>query len=312
MILCIDCVLNESRKKEKEPWTGGRGFARRQSLERSSMGSLQETFQAGCDTKKLSLNLSAMPLVTVITVVLNGAQHLEQTIKSVLGQTYRNIEYIIIDGGSTDGTLDIIKKYGDSIDYWVSEPDKGIYDAMNKGIRLATGEIIGIINSDDYYLDGAIEIIVAAATREPATGIFHADLRFEKNNGMSEIWRSKENLRRSDFYHMPVNHPTVFVRSGCYKNYGLFDTKYRVAADYELIIRYLFDSRIKFRYIKETLVCMRGGGESGLYTWDTQNDVIEILSKRKFPLIIMLKFRLSYLRLMFMQYLHGIWHRKDE
>jgi len=254
---------------------------------------------------------TSCPLVSVITPVFNGGIHLGETIQSVLSQSYRNIEYIIIDGGSTDGTLDIINKYDDKIDYWVSEPDKGIYDAMNKGIRLAEGELVGIINSDDYYLDGAIEKIVAAAVKEPEVGVFHADMRFERAKGRIEIWHSKDTLGKSDVYRMPVNHPTVFVRSACYKTCGLFNTKYRVAADYDLIIRYLFDYNIRFRHVNEILVCMREGGESGRYTWDMQNDVIEILSKRNFPLTIILKFRLSYLRLMFMQYLHSIRRRKD-
>jgi len=251
------------------------------------------------------------PLVSVITVVFNGKIHLEQAIQSVVTQSYENIEYIIIDGDSTDGTLDIIKKYDDRIDYWVSEPDNGIYDAMNKGIRLATGEIIGIINSDDYYLDGAIGKIVEVAIEEPEAGVFHGDMRFERAKGRTKIWHSKDRLGKGDVYRMPVNHPTVFVRSACYKNCGLFDTKYRVAADYDLIIRYLFDCKIRFRYLNETLVCMSEGGESCKYTWDTHNDAIEILSKRNLPLIIKIKFRISYLRLMFIQYLKLKWYHKD-
>lgn len=105
---------------------------------------------------------SSEPLVSIITVVFNGEKYLEQTILSVLNQTYSNIEYIIIDGGSSDATLDIINKYTDKIDYWVSEPDSGIYDAMNKGISLATGQLIGIINSDDWYELDAVEEIVRA------------------------------------------------------------------------------------------------------------------------------------------------------
>jgi glycosyltransferase involved in cell wall biosynthesis len=97
-----------------------------------------------------------MPLVSIITVVLNGAKYIEQTIKSILDQNYANIEYIIVDGGSTDGTLEILKRYNDKIDYWVSERDKGIYFAMNKGISFAKGELIGILNADDFYLEGAV------------------------------------------------------------------------------------------------------------------------------------------------------------
>jgi glycosyltransferase involved in cell wall biosynthesis len=242
------------------------------------------------------------PLVSIITVVFNGERYLEQTILSVINQTCKNIEYIVIDGGSTDGTLDIINKYDGRIDYWVSEPDSGIYDAMNKGIRLARGEIIGIINSDDYYIDNAVEKIVETAGREPEAWVFHADMRFEKANGMSETWRSKETLSRSDFYHMPINHPTAFVRAACYEKYGVFDTRYKVAADYDLVVRYLFDCNVKFRYVKETLVVMREGGISCNYSMTTYNNGIEILSKRDFPLITKMKFRVWYLWRLFMKF----------
>jgi glycosyltransferase involved in cell wall biosynthesis len=247
-------------------------------------------------------SLPGSPLVTVITVVFNGKKHLEQTILSVLDQSYKNIEYIVVDGGSTDGTLDILIKYDDRIDYWVSEPDNGIYDAMNKGIGLAKGELIGIINSDDYYLDGAVEKIVAASIREPEAAVFHADLRFERTNGISETLHSKDNLERADAYRMPVNHPTVFVRSVCYRQYGVFNTKYRNAADYDLILRFLFEHNVKFRHMRETTAAMREGGASGNFNWATYHDALEILSKRNFPRRIKLRFRVLYLWLLFMQF----------
>ncbi|TVR02186.1 MAG: glycosyltransferase, partial [Desulfovibrionales bacterium] len=121
------------------------------------------TGQGGLRTQGLfKHSLPDKPLITVITVVLNGAKHLEETILSVLNQTYDNVEYIIIDGGSTDETLDIIRKYEHAIDYWVSEKDEGIYDAMNKGIKCATGEVVGIINADDYYHANSLESISKA------------------------------------------------------------------------------------------------------------------------------------------------------
>ena len=252
--------------------------------------------------KNYRQSLPGAPLVSIITVVFNGEKSIERTIRSVIIQSYQNVEYIIIDGGSTDGTLDIIKKYDDKIYYWLSESDNGIYNAMNKGIRLARGELIGIINSDDYYLEGAVEKIVEAAASESEAGVFHADMRIEKANGMSETWRSKETLSRSDCYHMPINHPTAFVRASCYEKYGVFDTRYKVAADYDLVVRYLFDCNVKFRYVKETLVVMREGGISCNYSMTTYNDGIEILSKRDFPLITKMKFRVWYLWLLFMQF----------
>ena len=108
-------------------------------------------FKRSYDEASALSDNSPLPLVTIITVVFNGEKYLQQTIQSVINQTYDNVEYVVIDGGSTDGTVDIIRKYEDKIDYWVSEPDQGIYDAMNKGIQLAGGEIVGLINSDDCY-----------------------------------------------------------------------------------------------------------------------------------------------------------------
>lgn len=112
------------------------------------------------------------PLISIITVVYNGEKYLEQTIQSVINQTYKNIEYIVIDGGSTDGTLDIIKKYEEHISYWVSESDKGLYDAMNKGIGVAKGELIGMINSDDWYELEAVEIMAEAYKNNPTKVYF--------------------------------------------------------------------------------------------------------------------------------------------
>ena len=108
-----------------------------------------------------STNSYSSPLVSIITVVFNGERFIEKTINSVISQTYKNIEYIIIDGGSTDKTLDIIRQYEDRIDYWISEPDNGIYNAMNKGIKLSRGKLIGLINSDDWYMENAVETVVA-------------------------------------------------------------------------------------------------------------------------------------------------------
>ena len=116
-----------------------------------------------------------LTLVSIITVVYNGEKYLQQTIDSVVNQSYRNIEFIIIDGGSTDGTLDIIKANEESVSKWISEPDEGLYDAMNKGIRLSRGEIIGMINSDDWYELDAVKIMVEAFLNNPTKNIFHAD-----------------------------------------------------------------------------------------------------------------------------------------
>jgi len=120
---------------------------------------------------------SKLPLVSIITVVFNGERYLEQTIEAVLGQTYTNVEYIVVDGGSSDCTVDILRKYEGCIDYWVSEPDAGIYDAMNKGLSLASGQIVGIINADDYYDKDACLNVVQQFIADPEIGLIHGAMR---------------------------------------------------------------------------------------------------------------------------------------
>ena len=187
-----------------------------------------------------------LPLVSVVTPVFNGERYLEETILSVLNQDYDNIEYIIIDGGSTDGTQAILKKYDDRIDYWISEPDNGIYDAMNKGIRLAKGELVGIINSDDYYTAGAVKSVADEASRHPKAHVFHGNMEFQQTHGAKELWRPRRTFTKYGLYRMPVNHPTVFVRSACYRECGVFDTRYRVAADYGLMLKFLLECASNF------------------------------------------------------------------
>lgn len=194
-------------------------------------------------------------LVSVVTVVFNGEKHLEQTIQSVLTQTYGNIEYIIIDGGSTDGTLDIIKKYEDRLAYWVSEPDNGISDAFNKGIIKATGEIIGILNADDWYEPDSVAQLVANAEKGD---VFH---------GVMQYWGDEKKLHKTYpdasllAKEMTINHPTVFVKKWVYEKYGVFRLDYRYAMDYELMLRF-FVNGVKFYAIDSVLTNMRYEGVS--------------------------------------------------
>ena len=172
--------------------------------------------------------------ISIITVCFNSADTIEHTIISVINQSYKNIEYIIIDGGSTDGTLEIIRKYEEYISYWVSEPDKGIYDAMNKGIKAATGEIIAFINSDDWYADGAVKTVVEKF-RETNADAVHAIVKLVKNgNIVGEFGR---NPKLEDFFcKMVIPHPATFVRASVVKE-ELFDTSYKIAADYDLLLK---------------------------------------------------------------------------
>ena len=201
--------------------------------------------------------------ISIITVVFNCKNALEDCIKSVLYQNYPEVEYIIIDGGSTDGTLDIIQKYKNDIAYWVSDPDKGIYDAMNKGIKAATGDIIGILNSDDVYVDKEILQSVAACLSEKDVDSCYGDLVYVAANNMDRkvrYWKAgsfnKKNFKKG---WMPP-HPTFFARRSVYEHYGLFNLDFSLAADYELMLRFLYKYDVSTTYIPMCLVTMRTGG----------------------------------------------------
>jgi len=199
------------------------------------------------------------PLISVVTIVFNGEAYIEETILSVLNQAYDNIEYIIIDGGSTDLSCEIIKKYEDKIDYWLSEKDNGIYDAFNKGISLCTGKYVGLINADDYYNLNAIKTVVQAHLQFPEIDIFYGDmyLHNEKHHRKKRMNALSLDNLDSDIC---VNHPTCFVRRKIYNDFQ-FDLNYRLSADYDLIIRF-FKNNFKFHYIDKIIANMRDGGVS--------------------------------------------------
>lgn len=201
------------------------------------------------------------PLVSVITVVFNGEKYLEQTIQSVINQSYNNIEYIIIDGGSADSTLDIVRKYENQIDYWVSEPDSGIYDAMNKGIMCASGEIIGILNSDDLYLKNTIELVIEEYKKIAMPCVFYGDmLKFFENN-QEQTSLHKGDLSDESFkkIKISINHPTCFVHRKVYHNFGIFKDKYEFGADRELMMRF-YEEGVKFIYLNQIMAKFRLGG----------------------------------------------------
>jgi len=202
------------------------------------------------------------PLISVITVVYNGEKYLEQTIKSVINQTYKSIEYIIIDGGSTDKTLDIIKKYEKHISYWVSEPDKGLYDAMNKGIGVAKGELIGMINSDDWYEPNAVELIVNAYKNNPNKTIFHADRYDVDESGNRKIKKFHPSNFKFKYYGMTYNHPSMFITKDEYKKH-LYNTELRALSDYQFVLEAFLRNRDTFLYIDKAIVNYRLDGISG-------------------------------------------------
>lgn len=176
------------------------------------------------------------PLISIITISFNSIKTIERTILSVLNQTYKNIEYIIIDGGSTDGTVDIIKKYSDRISYWVSEKDEGISDAFNKGILASHGEIIGIINSDDWYENDALETIINLDNKNHADFYIGA-LKYWNNNKYIIEYPDPEYQKKIYYRMTHINHPASFIKRKTYNDVGLFNTKYKYVMDRDLFIR---------------------------------------------------------------------------
>jgi glycosyltransferase len=203
--------------------------------------------------------------VSIITPVFNNRQTVGDVIESVLSQNYPDIEYIIIDGGSNDGTIKIIEKYKERIMKFISEKDRGIYDGMNKGIKLATGDIIGILNSDDFFANTNVIGMMVKAMAEKSSDVCWGDLVYvdvKDTDRVIRYWRSSE-YREGKFKKgwMPP-HSTFFVKKWVYEKYGLFNLDFSIAADYELMLRFLEKHKVKFCYIPQVLVKMRTGGKS--------------------------------------------------
>ena len=216
--------------------------------------------------------------ISIVTAVYNGKDTIGHSIESIASQTYKDIEHVIIDGGSSDETLDIIRNTAQILAplrcknfHWVSEPDNGIYDAMNKGIKMATGDIIGILNSDDIYADEFVVENVVKAMSENNVESCYGDLVYVDKDYPDKViryWKSgdfyKERFRKG---WMPP-HPTFFVKREVYEKYGLLNLDFRLAADYELMLRFLYRYGVSVAYIPRVLVKMRTGGTSpaGFYT----------------------------------------------
>lgn len=193
----------------------------------------------GINRKKSTVE-SKQPLVSIITASYNSAATLEQTIQSVLGQSYPHIEYIIIDGASTDGTCELIQKYARQISYWVSEPDRGIADAFNKGLRQAQGKYIGIINADDWYESQAVQEAVRVLEEKPSSDYVFGDVVYCAQDGRDLYVKPGEaDYEKAIALSMPsIPHPTVFMRREAYEQHGGFSRQFAIAMDYELLLRF--------------------------------------------------------------------------
>lgn len=203
--------------------------------------------------------------VSIITIAYNSAETIEDTIQSVVSQDYSDLEYIIIDGGSKDETLSIIERYKDKISKVVSEPDKGIYDAMNKGVAIASGELIGILNSDDIYADDrVISDIVGKIGDKDA---IYADLVYvdrEHTDKVTRYWKSGEYTKGAFMKGWMPPHPTFFVRKTCYEKFGTYNLKLRSAADYECMLRMVHKHEVSLAYLPRVITKMRVGGQSNV------------------------------------------------
>ncbi|MCB0518021.1 MAG: glycosyltransferase [Lewinellaceae bacterium] len=201
--------------------------------------------------------------ISIITVSYNSAKTIEDTINCVLNQSHNDIEYIVVDGASKDGTPQIIKKYQDKITKIIVEPDYGIYDAMNKGIRSATGDVIGFLNADDNYVSNKVLERVNEAFEKNSADSVYGDLCYvadEDTNKVIRFWRAGQFNERSFLNGWMPPHPTFFVRRSVLEKYGVFDPTFRFAGDYELILRLLYKHHISTYYLPYCLVKMRIGG----------------------------------------------------
>lgn len=215
---------------------------------------------------------------SIITVCYNSAKTIRQTFEAMLTQTCQDYEYIVVDGGSTDSTLDIIKEYSIKFNgkmYWTSEADKGIYDAINKGVAKAKGDIVGIINSDDYYTEDALEIVAEMADKYQEADIYYGVVKRIDKNG-NEIFL--ERRHHTNLYVGMIGHPASFVKNGIYKKDGLYDASFKLAADYDFMLKALYNKR-QFCPVDKVLAVFSDAGATTEYKFLSHKEVLFIRHK---------------------------------
>lgn len=202
--------------------------------------------------------------VSIVTVSYNSAATIKSAIESVLAQDYSDIEYIIVDGGSTDNTMEIVETYGAKLK-WISEPDNGIYDAMNKGLKMATGDVIGNLNADDFYANHEVISKVVKAFESQNVDAVYADIQYVDEQDTSKIlrnWIAKPYDKSNFLMGWMPPHPTFFLKRKAYDVYGVYNDSFVSAGDYEMMLRMLYKHGLKAAYINEVTVKMRAGGVS--------------------------------------------------
>ncbi len=203
--------------------------------------------------------------ISIITCVLNNSKHIQDSLKSFQSQTYKNKEQVIIDGGSTDGTIIKVKKYKNNNQYLFSSKDKGIYHAINKGIKQSSGKIIGILHADDFYNYDKVISEVVRIFKNSNADIVYGDLEYvskEHPFNLIRKWKAGKFSTNSLYKGWMPPHPTVFIKKELFKKIGYYDTKYKISSDYDLLLRLFSEKQIKKKYLQKTLVKMRVGGKS--------------------------------------------------
>ena len=223
--------------------------------------------------------------ISIITVVYNNERTIKNALDSVLGQTYKDTEYVVIDGKSKDNTVIIIKEYENKLGCFVSENDKGLYDAMNKGIQACTGDVIGILNSDDLYQDSEVlATVMEQFNNDPELDIVYGDLVYVRNDDTNKVVRNWKSKAYYNLFFENANvppHPSLFVRRKVYQEAGLFDLQYKLAADYELMLRMFKKHHFKSKYINRLIIKMRLGGATNQSFTNIVNQNKEILKAWK-------------------------------
>ncbi|MAW97086.1 MULTISPECIES: glycosyltransferase family 2 protein [unclassified Leeuwenhoekiella] len=225
--------------------------------------------------------------ISIITIVYNNREHIASCIESVLGQSYPDVEHLVIDGGSTDGTQAVIEGYADQLGYYKSEPDKGLYNALNKGIKQATGDVIGILHSDDlFYAEDTLAQIAAAFKQSQADLVYANGMYVERDDisRVKRVYRSKPYKKRYLNWGWIPLHTTIYVKKEVFERYGLYDESYRIASDYEISLRWFKASDLKTYFLNTWVVKMRLGGKSTTASLQQRKSAEDLQIIRKFKL----------------------------